>query len=31
VLECLPFDGRQLGPALRLVRPPIPEFTVLGE
>jgi succinate dehydrogenase/fumarate reductase flavoprotein subunit len=30
VLECLPFDGRQLGSALGLVRPPIPEFTVLG-
>jgi succinate dehydrogenase/fumarate reductase flavoprotein subunit len=30
VLECLPFDGRQLGAALALIRPPIPEFTVLG-
>lgn len=30
VLECMPFDGRQLGKALSLVRPPIPEFTVLG-
>lgn len=30
VLECLPFDGRTLGAALALVRPPIPEFTVLG-
>lgn len=29
-LEPLPFDGRSLGPALSLVRPPIPEFTVLG-
>ncbi len=29
-LEPLPFDGRQLGPLLGLVRPPIPEFTVLG-
>lgn len=29
-LEPLPFDGRLLGPALSLVRPPIPEFTVLG-
>ena len=30
-LEPLPFDGRQLGAAaLALVRPPIPEFTVLG-
>jgi succinate dehydrogenase/fumarate reductase flavoprotein subunit len=30
VLECLPFDARQLGDALALIRPPIPEFTVLG-
>ena len=30
VLECLPFDGRELGRDLALVRPPIPEFTVLG-
>jgi hypothetical protein len=30
VLECLPFDGRRLGDDLSLVRPPIPEFTVLG-
>jgi len=30
VLECLPFDGRRLGAAFALVRPPIPEFTVLG-
>ena len=29
-LEALPFDGRLLGDALRLVRPPIPEFTLLG-
>ncbi len=29
-LEPLPFDGRRLGPLLALVRPPIPEFTVLG-
>lgn len=29
-LEPLPFDGRRLGPLLGLVRPPIPEFTVLG-
>ena len=29
-LEPLPFDGRKLGPLLALVRPPIPEFTVLG-
>lgn len=28
-LEPLPFDGRQLGDLFRLVRPPIPEFTVL--
>jgi glycine/D-amino acid oxidase-like deaminating enzyme len=30
VLECPPFDGRQLGADFALVRPPIPEFTVLG-
>ncbi|MFL9899781.1 FAD-dependent oxidoreductase [Paraburkholderia fungorum] len=30
VLEALPFDGRQLGAKFALVRPPIPEFTVLG-
>lgn len=29
-LEPLPFDGRLLGPLLALIRPPIPEFTVLG-
>ena len=29
-LEPLPFDGRKLGSLLALVRPPIPEFTVLG-
>ena len=29
-LEPLPFDGRKLGKLLALVRPPIPEFTVLG-
>ena len=29
-LEPLPFDGRKLGQLLALVRPPIPEFTVLG-
>ncbi len=29
-LEPLPFDGRRLGKLLALVRPPIPEFTVLG-
>ncbi|WP_137896832.1 FAD-dependent oxidoreductase [Ramlibacter sp. 2FC] len=29
-LEPLPFDGRRLGELFKLVRPPIPEFTVLG-
>ena len=29
-IEPIPFDGRQLGGALKLIRPPIPEFTVLG-
>jgi hypothetical protein len=29
-LEPLPFDGRELGTAFNLVRPPIPEFTILG-
>jgi succinate dehydrogenase/fumarate reductase flavoprotein subunit len=29
-LEPLPFDGRKLGPLFGLIRPPIPEFTVLG-
>jgi succinate dehydrogenase/fumarate reductase flavoprotein subunit len=29
-LEPEPFDGRALGPDLALVRPPIPEFTILG-
>ncbi len=29
-LEPLPFDGRLLGGDLKLVRPPIPEFTILG-
>ncbi len=29
-LEPLPFDGRKLGPNLRYVRPPIPEFTIFG-
>ena len=29
-LEPLPFDGRLLGDALKLVRPPLPEFTLLG-
>lgn len=30
VLECLPFDGRLLGADFARLRPPIPEFTVLG-
>ena len=29
-LEPLPFDGRLLGEAFALVRPPLPEFTLLG-
>jgi glycine/D-amino acid oxidase-like deaminating enzyme len=29
-LEPLPFDGRRLGALFDLIRPPIPEFTVLG-
>ena len=29
-LEPLPFDGRRLGKLFALLRPPIPEFTVLG-
>lgn len=29
-LEPVPFDGRKLGELFSLVRPPIPEFTVLG-
>lgn len=29
-LEPLPFDGRRLGKHFALVRPPLPEFTVLG-
>ncbi len=29
-LEPLPFDGRLLGEHFKLIRPPIPEFTVLG-
>jgi len=29
-LEPLPFDGRRLGELFKLIRPPIPEFTVLG-
>ena len=30
VLEALPFDGRQLGADIDMIRPPIAEFTVLG-
>ncbi|MFG3596621.1 FAD-dependent oxidoreductase [Bradyrhizobium sp. RDI18] len=29
-LEPLPFDGRLLGEAFKLIRPPLPEFTLLG-
>lgn len=29
-LEPLPFDGRLLGEAFGLIRPPLPEFTLLG-
>jgi succinate dehydrogenase/fumarate reductase flavoprotein subunit len=29
-LEPLPFDGRLLGDAFKLIRPPLPEFTLLG-
>lgn len=29
-IEPQPFDGKKLGPNLDLIRPPIPEFTVLG-
>lgn len=29
-IEALPFDGGSLGEALHSVRPPLPEFTVLG-
>jgi succinate dehydrogenase/fumarate reductase flavoprotein subunit len=29
-LEALPFDGRLLGKTFALLRPPIPEFTILG-
>lgn len=29
-LEPVPFDGRQLGDKLAQLRPPIPEFTILG-
>jgi succinate dehydrogenase/fumarate reductase flavoprotein subunit len=30
VLEPVPFDGRQLGEAFARLRPPLPEFTLLG-
>jgi succinate dehydrogenase/fumarate reductase flavoprotein subunit len=30
VLEPVPFDGRELGPAFNLLRPPLPEFTLFG-
>lgn len=30
VLETLPFDGRRLGRDFALIRPPLPEFTILG-
>lgn len=30
VLEPVPFDGRELGPAFAHLRPPLPEFTILG-
>lgn len=30
VLEPVPFDGRRLGPAFALLRPPLPEFTLFG-
>lgn len=30
VLEPVPFDGRELGAAFALLRPPLPEFTLLG-
>ena len=30
VLEPLPFDGRRLGRSLAVLRPPLPEFTLLG-
>lgn len=29
-LETVPFDGRKLGRHFKLVRPPLPEFTILG-
>jgi succinate dehydrogenase/fumarate reductase flavoprotein subunit len=29
-LEPLPFDGRELGQRFALLRPPLPEFTILG-
>ena len=30
VLEALPYDGRQLGADIDLIRPPIEEFTLMG-
>ncbi|MCG8545315.1 MAG: FAD-binding protein [Alphaproteobacteria bacterium] len=30
VLEPIPFDGRELGAAFALLRPPLPEFTLFG-
>ncbi len=30
VLEAVPYDGRRLGDLFRLIREPIPEFTILG-
>jgi hypothetical protein len=30
VVEAMPYDGRRLGADIDLIRPPIPEFTVLG-
>jgi 2-polyprenyl-6-methoxyphenol hydroxylase-like FAD-dependent oxidoreductase len=30
VLEALPFEGERLGEDIGLVRPPLPEFTILG-
>lgn len=30
VLEPVPFDGRELGAAFSQLRPPLPEFTILG-
>lgn len=30
ILEPVPFDGRELGAGFRLLRPPLPEFTLFG-